>query len=208
MGAMLIFSKKLKNMMVYFMKRIIILLAVMSALFLVGCQTKNSTGSAVSSVECTKQEAYTARVPYNETEFYYVKEGTGRPFCQEEPYTDFTIKVVPLGKVCQIFVTNTGNITGDWVFKAKFITTNSGGGPESEPQTKEIKPGETAKFEFTYTQSDIPSTCQNACTNVASDGCKTPSIEVCKYTFTQDVRKSRVITKFRNETRYRTVSCD
>ena len=57
------------------------------------------------------------------------------------------------------------------------------------------------KFEYTYTQSDTP----RSCTNVNDE---TPSVEVCKYTFNQDVRKSRIITKFREETKTRMVPCD
>ncbi len=170
------------------------LLAVLSA-----CQTQ--TAGDGGSSECTKQEEYTVKVPYNDTEFYYVREGVGRPTCKEEPYTNFDLNVDSLGKRCVITVTNNGNITGEWIIKAKFITTNAGGGPESDPLTKEIAPGETKKFEYTYEQSDTPMSCTNV--NV-----KVPSVEKCKYTFYQNVTKKRTVTKYREETRYRTVPCD
>ncbi len=181
---------------------IIFITLIASIILAAGCQSQISpTDSGGIKTDCQKEESYTAQVPYNETEFYYVKEGVGRPTCNEEQYTDFTLKVTSLGKVCQITVANTGNITGDWTLRAKFITTEAGGGPVSDPLTKEIKPGETVKFEYTYTQSDVP----RSCTNVNDE---TPSVEVCKYTFNQDVRKSRIITKFREETKTRMVPCD
>ncbi|MBD3313342.1 hypothetical protein GF345_02780 [Candidatus Woesearchaeota archaeon] len=184
-------------------KTLFAFITAITLLFLVtACQLPEAVEpDEPSSVECTMQEEYTVQVPYNETEFYYVKEGVGRPFCEEEQYTDFTIDVVPLGKRCDIKVNNHGNVTGDWTLKAKFITTSAGGGPESEPKTKEIQAGETATFEFHYDQSDVPSSCRNI--NV-----KTPSVEICKYSFYQDVRKSRTVTKFREETKTRTVPCD
>ncbi|MCX8147356.1 MAG: hypothetical protein N3D84_02725 [Candidatus Woesearchaeota archaeon] len=173
--------------------------SVFFSMFLLGCKSQ-PTPSKVD-VECTKEEPYIVQVPYNETEFYYVKEGVGRPFCSEEPYTGFELNVVSLGKLCQIYIHNFGNITGEWTIKAKFIENEAGGGQETAPITKEIKAGETAKFDFIYNGQYTPLSCRNV--NV-----KVPSVEVCKYTFYQNVRKSKIVTKYKNETRYRTVPCE
>src|SRR3989344_4258773 len=129
-------------------------------MFAAGCGSK---GPGNAGGTCTKQQEVTVQVPYNETEFYYVEVGIGRPHCNEEPYTEFTTQVTPLGKRCQISLTNKGNVTGEFALRAKFITTNAGGGPESDVVAKTVKPGEKAVFEFEYDQSDIPSTCANAC---------------------------------------------
>lgn len=174
---------------------------------LAGCGGKN--GSAAGSA-CTKQQEVTVQVPYNETEFYYVEVGIGRPHCNEEPYTEFTTQVIPLGKRCQIVLTNKGNVTGEFALKAKFITTNAGGGPESDVVAKTVKPGEKAVFEFEYDQSDIPSSCTNACNYAvvtASNGCKIPTVEVCKYSFSSNETRTRTVTKFREEKRMQTVAC-
>lgn len=174
-------------------------IAIIIALFLIaGCQPKEVV-DVPTSIQCEVEEEYTVQVPYNETEFYYIKEGVGRATCSEEQYTDFDMDISPLGSRCQIKVINNGNITGEWTIKAKFITTNSGGGPESEPLTKEIAPQMSAIFDYTYDGSDIPKSCTNV--NI-----KTPSVELCKYTFYQDVRKSRTVTKFKEEVRTRMVN--
>ena len=186
------------------MKKGLILMLLVGVLAVISaCQSGMDQGAEENGGECTKQEAYTVKVPYNDTEHYYVREGVGRPTCREQPYTDFTLDVNSLGKRCIITVTNKGNITGDWTIKAKFITSTvaGGGGPESDPLTKEIAPGETKQFEYTHEQSDTPRSCTNI--NV-----KIPSVEKCRYTFYQNVTKKRTVTKFREETRYRTVPCD
>ncbi|MCX6707247.1 MAG: hypothetical protein NT001_03855 [Candidatus Woesearchaeota archaeon] len=176
--------------------------------FAAGCGS-NGPGNAVGDT-CTKQQEVTVQVPYNETEFYYVQTGIGRPHCDEEAYSEFTTQVTPLGKRCQISLTNKGNVTGEFALRAKFITTNAGGGPESDVVAKTVKPGETALFEFTYSQSDVPSSCANACTNVAvtaSNGCKIPTVEVCKYSFYTNETRTRTVTKFREEKQMQTVAC-
>lgn len=192
------------------MKKISVLAIVLAfaavIVFAAGCSSNGSS----SGGKCTKQQEVTVQVPYNETEFYYVQVGIGRPHCNEEPYTEFTTQVIPLGKRCQIALTNKGNVTGEFALKAKFITTNAGGGPESDVVAKTVKPGETALFEFTYDQSDVPSTCANACTNIAvtaSNGCKVPTVEVCKYSFFSNETRTRTVTKFREEKRMQTVAC-
>jgi predicted small lipoprotein YifL len=178
-------------------------------IFAAGCGNKGPA-PATDNSKCTKQQEVTVQVPYNETEFYYVETGIGRPHCAEEAYSEFKTSVTPLGKRCQIALTNQGNATGEFGLKAKFITTNSGGGPESAPVSKTVKPGQTEIFEFTYTQSDTPSTCVNACTGLSSanlGGCVVPLVEVCKYSFYTNETRTRTVTKFREEKRMQEVAC-
>ncbi|MFC1755430.1 hypothetical protein ACFL96_18915 [Thermoproteota archaeon] len=140
-------------------------------------------------------------MPFNETEYYIVREGVGRPHCSEEQYTDFTLDVASAGKLCYVYVKNTGNITGDWTIKAKFIVTEAGGGPESTPLTKEISPNVKERFEYTYDGYDTPRSCTHV--NV-----KIPTVEICKYTFHKNVTRTRVVTKMKEVTKTRTVPCD
>lgn len=193
---------------------VLALMAILAAvLFLsVGCSKKPvaDTNNNNGKVDCTKQEAYTVDVPFNETEFYYVPVGVGRAFCQEEPYSEYDVKVSPAGKSCFMYISNKGNITGEWRMRVKFITTNAGGGPESDLVSHEIKPGETVKFDFTYDQSDTPMNCLNGCTSIGSsdkEGCAAPYVEVCKYSFYTNETRTRTVTKYKQETRYKTVPC-
>ena len=163
-----------------------------------GASTGDGATAPPTGKTCT--ETYTGQVPYNDTEFYYEKEGVGRKFCQAEPYTDFTHKIDSLGKICNIYITNNGNITGDWIIKAKFITTSAGGGPESEPITKTIATGKTELFSFQYDQADTPTSCINKNVEI-------PTIEKCKYSFYSDVKKSRTVVKYREGELTRQVPC-
>lgn len=191
-----------------------IIYAIIAALFVMltiaGCSgltggdngtDPNRGDDSSGSKTCT--ETYTDQVPYDDTEFYTEKVCIGRQFCEQVEYTDFTVKTDALGKVCNIQISNTGNVTGEWKVVAKFITTNSGGGPISEPLTKTVAPGKTEKFEFQYAGSDTPSTCykENRESTV-------PTTESCKcgggYT---NQRKSRTVIKYREEEKTREVSC-
>ena len=163
--------------------------------------TGSSGAGTATGKTCT--ETYTANVPYNKTEFYYEDVCVGRMFCEAASYTDFDMRIESLGKVCNIYITNTGNLSGDWTMVAKFITTNSGGGPESEPQTQSIDIGDSKKFSFQYPQSDTPSSCVNV-----NNKQKVPTTEVCKcgggYT---KAKKSRTIVDYRDEQKTRDVPC-
>lgn len=181
-----------------------LVILAMFAVFLAGCKSGGITGQAISEpAKCTKQEAYTAQIPYNDTDYVWVEECLDKngPYCKEFAYTEFTLKVSYFGKKCDIKVTNTGDITGDWTIRAKFITTNAGGGPTSQPQTKTIKPGETALFEFFYTAADNPTSCTNVNDAVPTD-------KDCKCSFIGKKRVPTTVVKYRSETRYRTVETD
>jgi len=200
------------------LKALLTLTIILAAFFLVSCvkedqppveQPNDNTGQPVEDVpvetgeNCrTVTEKYVAQVPYNRTEYYYVKEGVGREYCEETTYTDYSIKVSSLGKTCDVKLSNTGNLSGEFTLKAKFITTSAGGGPESEPMTKEVYAGDVVTYHFVYGGDSDVSSCKH-------DVISTPVLKTCHYSFYQDVRKSRLVTEYKNETRARErVVCD
>jgi len=196
------------------MRKTLLVLAVLSLSVLVllaGCVSKpvgtngaGSTGGLLKK-QCEKQEEYTVQVPYNDTEFYYIEEGVGRPFCEMVPYTNFDLKDENLGNMCRITVNNKGNVSDDWTLRVKFINTASGGGPVSDPVTKYVGEGQTVVFEFPYSGTDRIIGCDHNRVGVSQE---IPQVETCKYSFYQKVRKSRSILRYKTETRTRTVMVD
>ena len=201
------------------MRKPLIILAVVAAIFLAvilaGCKSQGITGNGIgegNSEKCIKQEAYTAQVPYNDTEYYYVEECLDRngPYCRDVAYTDFTLTATYFSKTCYISIKNTGDLKGDWVIKAKFITTPAGGGPVSYPKTATLAPGESVKFEYHFDAKDIPSDkyvesdIPTGCVNVNEE---IPVDKDCKCSFTGKKRVAKLVTKYTTETRYREVPC-
>ncbi|PIN86823.1 hypothetical protein COV19_03030 [Candidatus Woesearchaeota archaeon CG10_big_fil_rev_8_21_14_0_10_44_13] len=181
-----------------------LLLAVFS-IFFAGCKQQPAGTDTVSvgSGKCVKKEAYTVQIPYNDTDYEWVEECLDKngPYCKETTYTEFDLKANYFGKKCDIKITNRGNVIGDWTLRAKFITTNAGGGPMSLPQTKYIKAGETVLFEFFYDGADTPSSCTNVNDVV-------PTEKVCTCSFIGKKRVPVSVTKYNTETRYRDVTVD
>lgn len=197
-------------------KKIYLPLIIVFSLFILSCATTKYVcsdgtvaddpslcpgGEGVEVKEpCVKQEAYTVEVPYNDTEFYYVWEGAGTPYCNEKTYTDYDYEMSRVGNTCIITVTNTGDLTGNWTIHVKFIDNQFGGGPESESITHELAPGEKADFSFEYTGENILQYCKNINDEV-------PVVRDCKYPYQEKVRKAKLVVRYKNETRYRNVTC-
>lgn len=182
-----------------------IILAVLSAV-LAGCSQQDITGSAVSegAKKCTRQEAYTVQVPYNDTEYEWVEVCYDRQeYCKEKAYTDFTLDLTRVGNKCVMAVRNTGDIGGEWMLHARFVITAAGGGPCSEPVTKTIAPGKTERFEFAYTGKDPLLRCEKTCSED-----EVPTVKDCPCYTRGKERKPVLVTKYRSETRYRDVTVD
>lgn len=180
---------------------LLVCLAIVSAaVFIAGCSKVGITGNVVGSNKCTKEEAYTVQIPYNDTEYEWVEECYDRrQYCKDLAYTDFTLDVAYFGRLCTITVKNTGDMTGNWNISAQFIINDVGGKQTSAPIEKTLKPGETAKFEFTYGGTDMPRACINKNYEI-------PVVKDCPCYTIGKKRVPKLVTKYGTETLYRNVS--
>ncbi|MFO8016931.1 MAG: hypothetical protein R6U32_07565 [Candidatus Woesearchaeota archaeon] len=187
----------------------IVIASLLAALVvLAGCKTEGVNGDAVAEPEekCVKREAYTVRVPYNDTEYEVVEYCMdSREYCKETSYTDFNLDLKRVGNTCVMVVENTGDVEGEWKLHGRFVTTSAGGGPCSDPVVKTISPGETERFEFEYEGDDALLRCEKSC-----EEDEVPTVKDCPCYTTGEKRVPKLVTKYRNETRYRnvTVDCD
>lgn len=151
------------------------------------------------------QESYTVEVPYETTETYVEKRGIGEKSCKTSKYDYITELGWSLEAIndsaffrCTVSVANEGDKIGEWTLHVKFITTDAGGGPESEPLTKIINPGQTKDFDFYY-----PTNKSITCRHTIDDA---PVKEVCVYPFYENIKRIETVTKNRTETRQRNVT--
>ncbi|MBW2999329.1 hypothetical protein KY339_01545 [Candidatus Woesearchaeota archaeon] len=158
---------------------------------------------------CTKKEAYTVEVPYEDSEYYFVKVGVGEKFCEARNYDNTLERSTPYmttvdGQekwVCRVSITNNENESGEWKASVKFITTTSGGGPESEEITRTIEAKSTETFMFYLELEEGKEVSECVPQQVSAVW------EDCHYSFYSTEKKKRTVTKYRNETKYRMVPC-
>jgi hypothetical protein len=154
-----------------------------------------------------EKETYTILEPYNETEYYMEKVPYGNLVNCNPAYMKFTEEFSRARKitedkiyfVCILKVTNNDVIAENWTYYAKF-TKEDGYQFDDSDLTKEILPGQTAVFEWSYLMKE-----PNATVNCEYKPKELPKTIVCRSSFYKEVNATRTITKYRNITQTRDV---
>ena len=152
-------------------------------------------------------ETYTILEPYNETEYYMEKVPYGNLVNCNPAYMNFTEEFSRARKivddkiyfVCTLKVTNDDAIAENWTYYARFTKEDLYQFDDMDIK-KEIIPGQTAVFEWSYLMKE-----PNATVNCDYKPKELPKTTVCRSSFYEEVNATRTITKYRNITQTRTV---